>query len=75
MGRPVILVFGILPYQRLVNDTRKKKQPPCVQILFLLQETPDMLWSIKQKLYVGSYRLQYAQLCVLLTAGVVSQGL
>ena len=25
MGGPVILVFGVVPHQRLVNDTRQEK--------------------------------------------------
>jgi hypothetical protein len=67
MGHPVILVFGIVPHQRLVNDTRQEKQPSCVKIIFFLEEAPDMLRSVEQKLHMGSYRLQYAQLCILLT--------
>ena len=31
-----------------------------------------MLRGVEQKLHMGSYRLQYAQLCILLTAGVVN---
>ena len=31
-----------------------------------------MLRGVKQKLHMGSYRLQYAQLCILLTVGVVN---
>jgi hypothetical protein len=31
-----------------------------------------MLRGVKQQLHVGSDRLQYAQLCVLITAGTVS---
>lgn len=69
MGGPVIFIFGVVPHQRLVNDTRQEKQPSCIKILFLLQETPNMLWGVKQKLHMGSYRLQYAQLCILLTVG------
>ena len=70
MGSPVILIFGVVPHQCLVNDTRQQKKPPCVKILFLLQEAPNMLRGVEQKLHMGGYRLQYAQLCILLTAGV-----
>ena len=31
-----------------------------------------MLRGVKQKLHMGSYRLQYAQLCILLTVNVVN---
>ena len=31
-----------------------------------------MLRGVEQKLHMGGYRLQYAQLCILLTAGVVN---
>lgn len=76
MGGPVILVFGAVSHQLLVNDMRQKKQPPRVQIPFPLQEAPNMLRSIEQELHMGSYRLQYAQLCVFLivNAGTVTKG-
>jgi hypothetical protein len=47
MGGPVILVFSAVLHQLLVNDTRQKKKPPRVQILFLLQEALNMLRSIE----------------------------
>ena len=72
MGGPVILVFGVVPHQRLVNETRQEKQPSRIKILFLLQEAPNMLWGVEQKLHMSSYSLQYAQLCILLTVGVVN---
>ena len=72
MGGPVILIFGVVPHQRLVNDTGQQEKPSCVKILFLLQKAPNMLRGVQQELHVGSYRLQYAQLCILLTAGVVN---
>ena len=31
-----------------------------------------MLRGVEQKFHMGSYRLQYAQLCILLTVGVVN---
>jgi hypothetical protein len=33
-----------------------------------------MLWGVEQKLHVCGYRLQYPQLCILYTAGVVNAG-
>ena len=75
MGGPVNVVFGTVPHQRLVNDTCQKKQPPRMQILFLLQKAPNMLRCVEQQLHMGGYRLQYAQPCVLLTTVVVNTGI
>jgi hypothetical protein len=61
MSCPIIIVFGVVPHQGLVNDPRKEKQPPCVQVLFLLQEAPYVFWGVKQQFHMGSYRLQYTQ--------------
>lgn len=68
IGRPITFVLGVFSYQRLVNDTGKEEQPPCVQILFPLKEAPYVLRCVKQKLHVGRYGLQYAQLGILYTA-------
>ena len=65
IGRPITFILGVSLYQRLVNDTGQEKQPPCVQVLFPLKEAPYVLWCVKQKLHVGRYGLQYAQLCIL----------
>jgi hypothetical protein len=62
MSYPIILVFSVIPHQGLVNDPRKEKQPPCVQILFLFQKAPYVFGGVKQQLHVSSYGLQYVQL-------------